>query len=387
LRNGLVVLQVALSVALLIGSGLLIRSFVQLSTVNLGFDPDNLLTGQMQIQEAEYPTPEERNQFFISLLGEVDALPGVVSATLVNKLPILSPWQDWGVWPEELPPPPAKDSFTAMARWVTPGYFETMGIPLLAGRDISATDGQGAPFVIVLSETVAQTLFKGRDPVGRMVNIASWRTFEVVGVVRDARVNTLRGDPDAAMYMASAQMGTAQLQIAVRTTGDPMLLVGPIEEVLRRKDPGVLFAEPATMASIVDDGLADFRIVILSLALFAGLALLLAAIGLYGVLAYHVSQRTKEIGIRLAMGASNADLLGMILKRGLVLVGMGLLLGLAGVYPGALLIRRLLFETPPLDPAIYLSAFAFLAFVATLACFLPAWRATKVDVAEVLRRE
>jgi len=387
LRSGLVVLQVALSVALLIGSGLLIRSFAHLSTVDLGFDSDNLLTGQMQIQVSNYPTREERNQFFTSLLEEIETLPGVVSATVINKLPIRSPWQDWSVWPVERPPQSPQEDFTAMARWVPSGYFGTMGIPLIAGRDIAATDVPGSPYVIVLSEGVVQRLFQGSDPIGRMVSVAGWRTFEVVGVVGDARVNTLRRAPDAAMYMSFAQMGPARAQIAVRTSGDPTTLVGPIEDLLRQKDPNVLFAKVSTMASVLDDEVAGFRIVILSLVLFSCVALALTAIGLYGVLAYHVTQRQNEIGVRMAMGASNGDLLGMILRRGLLLAGLGLLLGVAAAYPGTLLVQQLLFETQPLDPTAYVGAVGFLGLVAALACFLPAWRATQVNPVEVLRRE
>jgi len=387
LRSGLVVLQVALSVALLIGSGLLIRSFVHLSTVDLGFDPENLLTGQLQIQPSQYPTPEERNQFFNSLLEEIEALPGVVSATVINKLPILSRWQDWSIWPAEQPSPSVQESFSAMARWISPGYFATMGIPLVSGRDIAATDVPGSPFVIVLSEGVVRALFQGADPIGRMVNVADWRTFEVVGVVRDARVNTLRGAPDAAFYMSHAQMGPARAQLAVRTSGDPNTLVGPIDDLLRRKDPNVLFAKVSTMASVLDGEVAGFRIVILSLVLFSAVALALTAIGLYGVLAYHVSQRLNEFGVRVAMGASQGDLLGMILRRGMLLAGFGLLLGVAAAYPGTLVLRQLLFETQPLDPAAYVGAVGFLGLVAALACFLPAWRATQVNPVEVLRRE
>jgi len=387
LRSGLVVLQVALSVALLIGSGLLIRSFAQLSTVDLGFDPQNLLTGQLQIQVSQYPTPEERNQFFTSLLEEIEALPGVVSATVINRLPILSRWQDWSIWPAEQPSPSIQESFSAMARWVSPGYFETMGIPMVAGRDIAATDVPGSPDVIVLSEGVVRALFQDADPIGRMVNVADWRTFEVVGVVRDARVNTLRRAPDAAFYMSHAQMAQARAQIAVRTAGDPNALVGPIDDLLRRKDPNVLFANASTMTSVLDDEVADFRIVILSLVLFAAVALALTSIGLYGVLAYHVSQRLNEIGVRMAMGASNGDLLGMILGRGMLLAGFGLVLGVAGAYPGTLVLRQLLFQTPPLDPATYVVAVGFLGLVAAVACLLPAWRATRVDLVEVLRRE
>ena len=386
LRSGLVVFQVALSVGLLIGSGLLTRSLVQLSTVDLGFDPDNLLTGQLQIQTSQYPTPEERNQFFNSLLQEVEALPGVVSATLINKLPIRSPWMDWPVRPAELPPQSVQDDFTAMARWASPGYFEAMGIPLLAGRDLAATDVPDSPPVIVLSETVVRALFQGSDPIGRMVKVGG-RSFEVVGVVRDARLNTLRSVPDAAMYMSFSQRAGVRAQIAVRASGDPIALVAPMTNLLRKKDPNVLFSAPSTMVSLLDDRVADFRVVIFSLVLFSCVALALTAIGLYGVLAYHVSQRLHEIGVRMAMGASQGDLLGMILRRGLLLAGVGLVLGVVGAFPGTLLVRQLLFETAPLDLATYIGAVGFLGLVATVACFVPAWRATKVDPVEVLRKE
>ncbi len=386
--SGLVVLQVAITLALLIGSGLLIRSFVQLATVELGFDPENLLTGRIQIQESDYPTPQERQRFFTSLLEDIEALPGVRSASLINKLPISSPWQNWGIRPADEPPPSGQDNYSAMARWVTPGYFETMGIPLLSGRDISTTDISGNPRIMVVSENVAQTLFQGQEAIGRAVILGrNSPPYEVIGVVGNARLNTLRGELAPAMYMSSAQMKATQMQLAARIAGDPTLLIGPIHRTVRHKDANVLFAEATSMTSILDGLSGDFRIVILSLSLFAGVALLLTAIGLYGALAYQVSQRTHEMGIRLAVGASRIDMLGMILKRGMTLVGAGLLLGLVGAYSGTLLIQHLLFETQPLDPATYASASMFLVLVTLLACFLPAWRATQVNLVEVLRQE
>ncbi len=386
--SGLVVLQVAISIALLIGSGLLIRSFVQLATAELGFDPANLLTGRIQIQESDYPTPEERQRFFTSLVEDIEALPGVTSASLINKLPISSPWQNWGIRPAGTPPPSGQDNYSAMARWVTPGYFQTMGIPLLRGRDISTTDVSGNPRIMVVSENVAQTLFPGQDEIGRSVILGrNSPPYEVIGVVGNARLNTLRGELDPAMYMSSAQMKATRMQMVVRVTGDPSLLLGPIHQTVRRRNPNVLFAETTSMKSILDGASGDFRVVILSLSLFSGVALLLTAIGLYGVLAYQVSQRTHELGIRLAVGASRADMLGMILKRGMTLVGVGLVLGLAGAYFGTLLIRHLLFETRPLEPGTYASASVFLVLVTLPACLLPAWRATRVNLVDVLRAE
>jgi putative ABC transport system permease protein len=388
LRSGLVIFQVAVSIVLLIGSGLLIRSLAQLTRVDLGFEPHNLLTGSVIAQPADHPTPEERVLFFESLLEEIESQPGVISATLINKLPILNPWQDWPIWLADQPRPSSQDSFMGMARWTVPGYFETMRIPLLQGRDISETDDLDSPKVVVISEAVVRNLFPDRDPIGRLVKIGwSDEPYHVIGVVADARLNRLQNDPDPALYMASDQVGPASARIAVRTAGDPTLLVGPIQKLLRQKDPNAVLTNPAPMTSIVDDALGDFRIVILSLSIFSGVALALTAIGLYGVLAYHVSQRTNEIGIRLAMGASNANLLGMILKKGLILVGIGLVLGVAGAYSGSLLIRQMLFETQPLDATAYAGAVGFLGLVALAACFLPAWRATRVNLVDVLRSE
>jgi putative ABC transport system permease protein len=262
-----------------------------------------------------------------------------------------------------------------------------MGIPLLAGRDISASDVPGSPYVIVVSRSVAQSLFPGTDPIGELVNVGDWRELEIVGVAEDARINTLRGEPDAAMYMASAQMGSDRMQIAVRTAIEPTLLLRPIEDLLRQKDPNVLFARPRTMSAVVDENLAGFRAVILALALFAAVALLLATVGIYGILAYHVTQRRAELGLRLAIGASEGDLARMILRRGMALVAIGLVLGLGLAYPGTLAVRQLLFQIPLLDPTAYLGAVLSLAVVAALACYLPARRASRSDIVDVLRTE
>jgi predicted permease len=387
LRNGLVVVQVALSVALLIASGLLVRSMMQLSRVDLGFDADHLLTGQIQVQVTDYPTPEQRAQFFSSLLEDVQRLPGVEAATLINKLPIRSRWQNWSVRPAEAPRPLPVESFSAMARWVTPGYFQTMHIPLLSGRDISTSDVRGSPFVVVVSRKVAETLFPGAEPIGRRVNIADWVVCQIVGVVGDARVNTLRGEPDATMYLAASQLGPAEMQIAVRTSGDPSLLIGPIEALLRGKNRNVLFARPQPMRAVVAGDAAGLRTVMLSLTLFACVAVILSAVAIYGVLAYHASQRKREFGLRLALGASAGEVVQMILRRGLVLVALGLVAGLAVAYPGTLLMRQLVYGIQLLDPGAYVGAVALLGVVAALACYLPARRAARGDIVDVLRTE
>ena len=266
IRSGLVVLQVAGSIVLLVGAGLLIRSLTHLTQVDLGFDPDHLLTGTVRILDTDYPTTEQRHLFFSTLLEEIEAQPGVASAALASKLPVRDPWQDWPIWRAEDPRPARQDSFFAMARWVSPGYFDTVGIPLLKGREMSAGDVPGSPLVVVLSEDTARALFPDGEPLGQSVKLG-WTDdpYRVIGVAADARLNSLRRSPDAAFYAAAAQMEATgimqatQLQVAVRTPGDPERLVGPLEGLLRRKDPNALLTGAATMRSVVDEALGDFR--------------------------------------------------------------------------------------------------------------------------------
>ncbi len=389
MTSGLVVVQVGLSMVLLVGSGLLVRSLARMAAVDLGFDPDRVLSAQVKIQAGTYPAPEARAAFFTSLIDEVRALPGVVSASAVSKLPIRQPWTDWPVWPSDRPRPAPGEGLSAMSRWVQPGYFETMRIPILAGRDIAPTDGPNSQRIVVLSARTARTLFPDRSPIGRTVSIAFTgdEPFVVVGIVGDARINQLTIEPDAAFYLSSAQLGATQMQLVVRGSADPLALVAPIREVLRRLDADVVLARPTTMTSVISEALGGYRVVIVALGVFSGLALALAAFGLYGTLAYHVGQRANEIGIRMALGASRRDVLGLIAGRAAALVGGGLLLGLAAAVPVTRLTRQLLFETAPLDAPAYASAVAVLGLAAVAACFVPAWRATRLNPVEVLRKE
>ena len=388
LRSGLVVLQVAVSIALLVASGLMIRSLANLSAAELGFDTDRLLTANIQIQSSDYGTFEETVRFFIDVKNEIASQPGVVSAAMISKLPIINPWTDWGIWPAEVPPASARDMDYAMARYVSSGYFETMGIPLIAGRDIRPSDRMETEDVVVISESTARTLFGDEEALDRLVGIG-WteRSFRVVGVVADAKLNRVRDDANRAMYMAMAQGGTSFMNLAVRTTGIPESLSGQIEEIVRNRDTNALFADAVSMESVLSRDLAGFRTVITSLALFAGLAMTLTAIGLYGVLAYHVGTRRREFGIRRAVGATDGAVLGMVFGRGLSLVGIGLLTGLAVAYPGTLLVRQLLFETAAIDPISYAGAVGFLLVVAAGACLVPALRATRSEIMQALRTE
>ncbi len=390
LQSGYVVLQVAVSIALLVGSVMLIRSMLRLSAVDLGFSAEGLFSGEINVQPDKYPSAQERAQFFESLVAEVEAVPGVVSAALTSKMPLRALGTDWPTWPADRPQPPNQEAFMPMARWVSPGYFDTMGIPLLRGRDIATSDDVNSTPVIVLSESAARGVFGEADPIGREVRVAFGPVqdpIQVVGVVADSRLNGLRRAPDAAMYMSASQFGATRMWLAVRTSGDAGSLTGPISDLVQRRDPDVVISQPRSMTSVVDNWQSGFRVVVTALTLFSAVALILTVVGLYGVLAYNVSQRTNEIGIRLAVGASRGSLIGMVLRQGWGMVGLGLVLGLGAVYPMTLLIRPLLFGVEPLDPPAFAGAVGLIAIVSTLAAYLPARRATRVNVLDILGQQ
>ena len=390
LQSSYVVFQVAISIALLVGSTMLIRSLSRLSAVELGFSVQGLLSGEINAQAEKYPTATERALFFASLLEDVESLPGVTSAALTSKMPLRALGTNWPTWPADQPQPPNQDAFMPMARWVSPGYFDTMGMPLLAGRDIARSDDPGSAPVIVLSESAARGVFGDVDAIGREVRVAFGPIqdpIQVVGVVADARLNGLRRSPDAAMYMSASQNGANRMWLAVRTSGDPDMLTVPISELIERKDSDIIFSEPVSMNAVVDSWQAGFRVVVVALTLFSTVALVLTVVGIYGVLSYSVSQRTNEIGIRLAVGASSGRLVRMVLGQGWKMVGPGLLLGLVAIYPVIMLIRPLLFAVQPLDPPAFLAAVGLIALVTTIAAFLPARRATRVNVVDVLGKQ
>jgi len=387
MRSLLVVTQVAVSVVLLIGSGLLIRTMTQLTAVDLGFDPERLLAGTVGIRGSVYPTPDERSAFFATLMERIEALPGVERASGISKLPIASPSMDWLVWPEGQPKPGYGEGLYALTRFAMPGYFETMGIPILEGRGIEDIDTPDAGRVVVISEAVAEGLFPGRDPIGRHLNLDWHDPYEVVGVVANAQLDGVRADFPEAVYMSSAQAGATSMWLTVRTESDPLLVADPIRDILREMDADVVFSRPRSMTTIVENDLSGLHTVTTALGLLAGIALLLTAIGLYGVLAYHVNQRIGEFGIRIAIGASAGKLLTLVVDRGLRMVGAGLVLGVTLSLFGTRLVQDLLFETDPLDPLTYAAAVVFLGAVGLAACVLPAWRAMHVNPVEVLRKE
>ena len=388
LRSGLVVLQVAVSAILLVGSATLIRTLVALANTNPGFAPEHVLTGRLQIQPGVFPTAAQRGAFFNSVLREIQVQPGVVSAAVVNLLPIQEPINDWPIWPASQPRPTNKDAYFAYARWISPDYFRTMHIPLLSGRGIADSDVDGHQNVIVLNKRIADRIFPNRNPIGWMVH-TGWddKDYQVVGVVADAHLSDLGSDPDPAFYLASAQVGSREMRLVVQTGGDPEQMTGALRRLLKRNQASILFSDPVTMQAILDQSMAGQRTIVLAAGVFSGVALLLTAVGLYGVLAYYVSQRRNELAIRLALGATRGRVLGLILSRGMALVAIGLALGAAGAYPEMQLIQGMVFGALKLTPSACLSAAAVLCGVSMAACLLPAWRASRGELVAALRSE
>lgn len=393
LRSGLVVLQVAFSVVLLIGAGLLIRSLALQMQVDLGFNPENVLTAGVTLPSNDYPDPDtdKRIAFFDSLVEEVEALPGVQSVAVINRLPIRHAGGNIYLHRVDEPPEEGQSSMSRSAdfRYVTPNYFKTMGIPLLAGRDIERTDVEGSPRVMIISESLVELFFPDENPLGQqlVVDMGEKVVHEIIGVVGNARLHRPSNDPFHSMYMSYYQIGRSGMRLTVRTHGDAETLTGPIREVLRAKDRNIPLAEAETMTAIIDDVLSDFRVITSSLGLFSSIALLLALVGIYGVLAYYVSQRSHEIGVRMALGASSRQVANLVLTRGMALVAMGVFLGVVASFWTTNFIQQQLFGVEAFDPMTFAATAAGFGLVAMIACLLPAWRATRVDPVLTLQAE
>jgi predicted permease len=389
LRSVFVVAQVTFSLVLLITAGLLISDLRELTRIDMGFDPEGLFTCGLSISPVDYPTAESRHHFFDGLLDQIEALPGVASVAVANKAPALHPYQDWGLHATSRPPATPADGITALARWASPGYFSTIGMPLLRGRDFEPTDrGDGAQ-VVILSEATARILFPDSDPIGQLVSIEfiDGYEFRVIGIAGDGRLNGIMSDSFRAFYLPSALFGSTGLQLIVRTTGDPLRIAGPVREVIRRTDPMVPMEYPTTIADGLEEQLGGFRVAISAMSLFAVLALALTAIGLYGVLSYHVRRRTSEFGLRVCLGATGGRIIAAVLRHALLLIGIGLALGIGGGLLSVPLLERYLTGAGPVTIAMWTGPLLVFLLVAFAACLMPALRVLRIDPVEALRIE
>jgi len=384
-RNALVVLESAVAVVLLIGAGLLVRSLLRLQHTNPGFNAQNVLTFRIDLPDKKYPTPEKAAQFFSQLEAQTSNLPGVESVGMVSELPLTGQLNDMPYYVEGRPPATPDQGFDNDFRRVNQHYFKAMRIPLLRGRNFTAQEVREGAHVIIVSELLVQQVFPNEEPLGkRLVMAMGNQPFDIVGVVGDIRHSGLENDPLPAMYMPAYEPGT---NVVIRTQGNSGNLIAAVREELQQLDPDQPIAAIKTMEQWINTAVAEPRYRTTLIGLFAALALLLATIGIYGVMSYSVTQRTHEIGVRMALGARQSDVMKMVVRQGMLLVLIGVGLGLAVAIALTRVMATLLFGITARDPLTFVVVAGLLAVVALLACYLPARRATKVDPLIALRYE
>jgi putative ABC transport system permease protein len=387
LRDSLVVVEVALAVLLLIGAGLLVRSFARLRSVDPGFQPSGLLTARIPMAGGRNPTPERRAIFFQQVLDRLAALPGVQSAGGVNGLPLTGLGVGSFFAPEGRPPTPEQRPMGVL-RSVTPGYFRTMGIPLVAGRLFTDADAKPAAPVILVNQTLVRRFWSQGNPLGgRLVVDTDSRTAEIVGVVGDVKPERIEGEDWPTIYDPYAQAPVTTMNLIVRTSRPPLSLASAVEREVHRLDPEQAVANLRTMDTVVDEAFAGARFNTVLLGVFAAIAFTLAAVGIYGVISYDVTRRTHELGIRLALGAQPGDVLRLVVGHGARLAAIGIGAGLAAAYGLTRLMSTMLFGVNPTDFFTFAAIPILLGAVALLASYLPSRRAMALDPVTALRHE
>ena len=401
IRRGLVMAEVALAVMLVIGAGLLIRTVYNLTMVDAGFERSRMVTFQLSLATADYPQPSARGQFFQRLLERLRATPGIQGASAMSGLPPNRPLNanDTDIGNYTAPPEGPFENVDYYQSVMT-DYFETMGIPIVQGRSFQPADAVSGPVVIV-NETLVNTFWKDRNPIGQTLKpgLAAFATvpdFTVIGVAKDVKQGGVDKKTGTEIYLLIDQAAVAKpplnfvqptLNIVLRTTLPPASLRTSLESIVREGDASVPIVRLRDMESVFNQSIERPRLLAQLLGGFAGLALLLAAIGTYGVLSYMVAERRREIGIRMALGADQGEVLSQVMKQGLTLTVVGLVVGLAGAFAMNRLIASMLFGVQPTDPVTLTVVVATITIVATLACLLPAWRASRVDPIVVLRED
>ena len=385
-RTALTVAEVALSLILLVGAGLLLRSFSALMGVNLGFRTDHAIAMNITLPKLNYPEASARLRFFQKLEERVRTLPGVQSAAYANRMPMRGGWSS-GIFIDGDTDREVEPDFQA----VSPGYFDTLGIPLLRGRPLSAQDTAGTAPVAVVNQAFARQLLEGRDPLGHTIQHDSdTPRISIVGVVNDIRRAGKEGEIKPEVYLCAAQTDLYPVQLAdfaVRTAGDPRALVNAISREVWAIDKDQPVTNVRTMGEIVDQAVAQRRFQTLLLLIFAAVAVVLAIVGIYGVLTYSVGQRLSELGIRVALGAPPSAIVGLVLRQAGALIGAGIVVGVAGAYGLTRFLQTLLFQVTATDWQAYAGAVALLAVVAVMAALIPARRGARVDPAVALRQE
>jgi len=394
LRGLLVITEVALSMALLVGAGLLIRSFIRLQQVDLGFDRESLLTLRVEMSENKARDLTSISNFYQQVIDRARALPGVEAVGVANAAPIQTPGIRNALVIEDKPDPPPGQPQLANNRVISPDYFRTLGVPLLKGRLLSAQDNAQAPSVVLINQAMARRYWGEDDPVGKRFKFgyraANMPWLTVVGVVGSVRQVGLNSDPFPEFYTPftqASQFGARPRVLFIRATGDPLSVVAAVKDQIWAVDKDQTIWAVRTMDEIVSSSLAPRRFNLLLLGVFAALALVLASVGIYGVISYAVSQRAREIGVRMALGAQASDVLKLVIGQGMKLALAGVAIGLIASVALMRTMKNRLFGVSATDPATFAATALLLALVALAACWIPARRATKVDPMIALRGE
>jgi putative ABC transport system permease protein len=389
MRGLLLVAEVALSLVLLVGAALLIRSFARLTNVDPGFAPGHVLSFQVMLPEAAYPDSPRRAAFFDRLLERLRGTPGVQAAGMIQTLPILDDYMlSFSI--QGRPPAAPGHELSANYRVASPGYFESLSIPVRRGRAFTAHDDTArSPMVAVIDEAFAQRHFPGEDPIGRGLDIGNGTDgfYEIVGVVGSVRHEGLDSSPRPTMYIPYKHEPFGAMVMMVRTHGDPAQFAGTARQLVREIDPSLPAFGIAPLSNVITQSVAPRRFSMLLLGIFALVALFLAAVGLYGVVAYAVSRRTQEIGLRMAIGAQRSDVLRLVLGSGLKLAIIGVAIGIGGALALSSYVETMLFDIGRFDTPSYIATAAVLLGVSAVACYVPARRAMRVDPLVALRAE
>jgi putative ABC transport system permease protein len=394
LRKGLLTVEIAVTVVLLIAAGLLLKNFVRLRSVNLGCVTDNVLTMSYSLPTQKYDTPDKIIAFHERLQDRLAAMPGVLAAGLGESVPGTGEVEDdIFTIPEHPPQRAGADLFDALVRRADPGYFNALQIPLMSGRFFTRRDrpersDPDRVNKVIINRQLAREFFPGEDPVGKHLEIPLWNEtkYEIVGVVADT-LHQVNAPVRATIYFVALSGGDPDGTLVVRTATEPLLFSIPVQKQIAALDPELPVSNVLTMRQIIGESLGNVSFSATLVLAFAALSLVLASVGLYGVLSYLMAQRKAELGIRIALGAQRNQVLRLMLFDGLRPALFGLVLGMLASVAITRIIRSMIFGTKPLDPIVFAAVAATLATVATLACLVPAWRASRLDPMQALRSE